>query len=69
MVGKDAVSRIVRRLKGEQRECRERSRDETSYPYLYLDASHLKIRWCARATSMALLAACVGMDKGDLGKA
>jgi putative transposase len=61
-VGKDAVSRIARRLEEEQREWRERSLEEKTYPYLYLDATYLKVRWGARVTSMALLA-CVGVDE------
>jgi putative transposase len=61
-VGKDAVSRIARRLEEEQREWRERSLGEKSYPYLYLDATYLKVRWGASVTSMALLA-CVGVDE------
>jgi putative transposase len=61
-VGKDAVSRIARRLEEQQREWRERSLEEKSYPYLYLDATYLKLRWGARVTSMALLA-CVGVDE------
>jgi putative transposase len=61
-VGKDAVSRIARRLEEEQREWRERSLAEKEYPYLYLDATYLKVRWGARVTSMALLA-CVGVDE------
>jgi putative transposase len=61
-VGKDAVSRIARRLEEEQREWRERSLEEKSYPYLYLDATYLKVRWGAGVTSMALLA-CVGVDE------
>src|SRR5215208_5718914 len=60
-VGKDVVSRIARRLEEEQ-EWRERSLEEKSYPYLYLDATYLKVRWGARVTSMALLA-CVGVDE------
>ncbi len=35
---------------------------ERAYPYLYLDATYLKVRWGASATSMALLA-CVGVDE------
>ncbi len=35
-VGKDAVSRIARRLEEERREWRERSLEEKEYPYLYL---------------------------------
>jgi hypothetical protein len=61
-VGKDVVSRIARRLEEEQKEWRERSLEEKSYPYLYLDATYLKVRWGARVTSMALLA-CVGVDE------
>ncbi len=61
-IGKDAVSRITRRLQEEQREWRERSLEEKEYPYLYLDGTYLKARWGARVTSMALLA-CVGVDE------
>ena len=61
-VGKDAVSRIARRLEEEQKEWRERSLEEKAYPHLYLDATYLKVRWGASVTSMALLA-CVGVDE------
>lgn len=61
-VGKDAVSRIASRLKGQQKEWRERSLEEKAYPYLYLDATYLKVRWGASVTSMALLV-CVGVDE------
>ena len=61
-VGKDAVSRIARRLEEEQREWRERPLEEKDYPYLYLDATYLKVRWGARVTTMALLA-CIGVDE------
>ena len=61
-VGKDAVSRIARRLEEHQGEWRERSLEEKEYPYLYLDATYLKVRWGPRVTSMALLA-CVGVDE------
>ncbi|HEV3477729.1 MAG TPA: IS256 family transposase [Rubrobacteraceae bacterium] len=61
-VGKDAVSRISARLEEEQKEWRERSLKEKGYPYLYLDAIYLKVRWGASVTSMALLA-CVGVDE------
>jgi len=53
-VGKDAVSRIARRLEEEQREWRERSLEEKVYPYLYLDATYLKVRWASRVTTIAL---------------
>jgi putative transposase len=36
--------------------------EEKEYPYLYLDATYLKVRWGARVTTMALLAA-VGVDE------
>jgi putative transposase len=61
-VGKDAVSRIASRLQEQQKEWRERSLGEKCYPYLYLDATYLKVRWGASVTSMALLA-CVGVDE------
>jgi putative transposase len=61
-VGKDAVSRIARRLEEQQREWRERSVEEKGYPYLYLDATYLKVRWGARVTTMALLV-CIGVDE------
>jgi putative transposase len=62
-VGKDAVSRIARWLEEQQRQWRERSLEEKAYPYLYLDATYLKVRWGASVTSMALLACVVGVDK------
>jgi putative transposase len=43
-VGKDAVSRITRRLEEQQREWRERSWEEKEDPYLYLNATYLKVR-------------------------
>ena len=61
-IGKDAVSRIASRLEEQQKEWRERSLEEKEYPYLYLDATYLKVRWGVRVTSMALLA-CVGVDE------
>jgi putative transposase len=61
-IGKDAVSRIARRLEEEHKEWRERSLEEKQYPYLYLDATYLKVRWAARVTTMALLV-CVGVDE------
>jgi len=42
-VGKDAVSRIARRLEDEQRAWREMSLKEKAYPYPYLDATYLKV--------------------------
>jgi putative transposase len=55
-------SRIARRLEEEQKAWRERPLGEKEYPYLYLDATYLKVRWGAAVTSMALLA-CVGVDE------
>jgi putative transposase len=60
--GKDAVSRIASRLEDQQKEWRGRSLEEKSYPYLYLDATYLKVRWGAGVSSLALLA-CVGVDE------
>ena len=61
-VGKDAVSRIASRLEEQQKQWRERSLEEKGYPYLYLDATYLKVCWGARVTTMALLV-CVGVDE------
>ena len=41
---------------------RLRSLGEKAYPYLYLDATYLKVRWASRVTSMALLV-CVGVEE------
>jgi putative transposase len=60
-VGKDVVSRIASRLEEQQRTWREK-RLVKGYPYLYLDATYLKVNWGAGVTSMALLA-CVGVDE------
>jgi putative transposase len=62
-VGKDAVSRIASRLKEQQKEWRERSLEEKEYPYLYLDATYLKVRWAARVVTTMALLACVGVDE------
>jgi putative transposase len=61
-IGKDVVSRIAARLEEQQRAWRERRLQEKAYPYLYLDATYLKVCWGASVTSMALLA-CVGVDE------
>ena len=60
-MGKDTVSRIDSRLQEEQQEWRERSLEENDYPYLYLDATYLKVRWGSSVSSVALLA-CVGVE-------
>jgi transposase-like protein len=62
-VGKDAVSRISRRLEEKQKGWRERSLKEKGYPYLYLDATYLKVRWGAHGVSSLALLACVGVDE------
>jgi putative transposase len=51
-IGKDAVSRIASRLEDQQKEWRGRSLEEKSYPYLYLDATYLKVRWGAGVSSL-----------------
>lgn len=61
-VGKDAVSRISKRLEEEHRAWWERPLKERTYPYLYLDATYLKVNWGASVTNLALLAA-VGVDE------
>jgi putative transposase len=66
-VGKDAVSRIARRLEEQQRQWRERSLEERSYPYLYLDATYLKLRW-ARGSRAWLCWPASGWTRRILGK-
>jgi len=61
-IGKDAVSRIAARLEEQQRAWRERPLKEKDYPYLYLDATYLKVNWGGSVVSMALLV-CVGVDE------
>ena len=65
-VGKDAVSRIASRLQEQQKEWRERSLEEKAYPYLYLDATYLKVRWGASVVTTMALLACVGVDEEGL---
>jgi putative transposase len=61
-IGKDAVSRIASRLEEQHKRWRERPLGQKEYPYLYLDATYLKVRWGVGVTSMALLA-CVGVNE------
>ncbi len=61
-IGKDAGSRITARLEEQQRAWRERPLKEKDYPYLFLDATYLKVNWGGSVTGMALLA-CVGVDE------
>ncbi|MDT7944661.1 MAG: IS256 family transposase [Dehalococcoidia bacterium] len=60
-VGKDAVSRIARRLQEELALWRGR-RLERAYPYLFLDATYLKVQCGERVREVALLVA-VGVDE------
>lgn len=53
-VGKDAVSRIAQRLDGELSGFRTRRLTGT-YPYLYLDATYLKVNWGSHVGDLALL--------------
>jgi putative transposase len=59
-IGKDTLSRITSRLREQQKAWRERPL-EKDYPYLYLDATYLKVNWGAGVTSLALLSA-VGVN-------
>jgi putative transposase len=61
-IGKDAVSRIASRLEEQHKRWRDRPLGQKEYPYLYLDATYLKVRWGVGVTSMALLA-CVGVNE------
>jgi transposase-like protein len=61
-VGKDAVSRIAQRLEGELSSFRSR-RLELAYPYLYLDATYLKVNWGSHVGDLAVLVA-VGVSEG-----
>jgi transposase-like protein len=55
-IGKDAVSRIAQRLEGELASFRSR-RLELAYPYLYLDATYLKVNWGSHVGDLAVLVA------------
>ena len=61
-IGKDAVSRIACRLEEQQRAWRKRPLEEKAYPYLYLDATYLKVNWGGSVANLALLVA-VGVDE------
>ena len=60
-VGKDAVSRIAQRLESELGAFRSR-RLERAYPYLYLDATYLKVHWGSHVGDLAVLVA-VGVSE------
>ena len=60
-IGKDAVSRIAQRLEGELAGFRSR-RLGLAYPYLYLDATYLKVNWGSHVGDIAVLVA-VGVSQ------
>ena len=60
-IGKDAVSRIAQRLGSELAGFRQR-RLELAYPYLYLDATYLKVNWGSHVGDLALLVA-IGVNE------
>lgn len=60
-IGKDAVSRIAQRLEGELSGFRTR-RLEMAYPYLYLDATYLKVNWGSHVGDLAVLVA-IGVNE------
>jgi transposase-like protein len=55
-IGKDAVSRIAQRLEGELASFRQRRLD-SAFPYLFLDATYLKVNWGSHVGDLALLVA------------
>lgn len=55
-IGKDAVSRIAQRLDGELSAFRTRKLKQ-AYPYLFLDATYLKVNWGSHVGDLALLVA------------
>ena len=61
-IGKDAVSRIAQRLDSELQGFRQR-RMEQEYPYLFLDATYLKVNWGSHVGDLALLVA-IGVNEG-----
>ena len=60
-IGKDAVSRIAQRLDHELQGFRAR-RLEQGYPYLFLDATYLKVNWGSHVGDLALLVA-IGVNQ------
>jgi len=60
-IGKDAVSRIAQRLEGGLAGFRSR-RLGLAYPYLYLDATYLKVNWGSHVGDIAVLVA-VGVSQ------
>lgn len=60
-IGKDAVSRIAQRLEDELAGFRSRKLTQ-NYPYLYLDATYLKVHWSSHVGDIAVLVA-VGVNE------
>lgn len=60
-IGKDAVSRIAQRLDEELQGFRQR-RLEQQYPYLFLDATYLKVNWGSHVGDLALIVA-IGVNE------
>jgi putative transposase len=56
-LSKSAVSRVVARLKALFAEWRERDLSGGSYPVIFLDGFHLKVRLARRVVSVPVLAA------------
>lgn len=62
-ISKDSTSRIAQRLDEVLLEWRNR-RLERAYPYVYLDATYLKVNWAGAVRDMALLTAIGVADDG-----
>lgn len=62
-ISKDATSRIAQRLDDVLSEWRTRRLDRI-YPYVYLDATYLKVNWAGAVRDMALLTAIGVADDG-----
>ncbi len=56
-ISKSEVSRICAALDSEVETFRKRPLDDTAYPYVFLDATYLKVREAGRVVSMAALVA------------
>lgn len=62
-IGKAVVGRIASRLEEQRGAWRERPLKGKSHPYLYLDATYLKVNRGASVANLAVLAA-VGVNEG-----
>jgi transposase-like protein len=56
-LGKNVISRLVRRLRDHLKAWKERSLRETSYVYLYLDATNLNVKILGRVRKVPVLVA------------